>query len=216
MPKLADRDEINTMIENFVKLRDRTRKSRSKKVHAKYQQMLALCADKLDYLIVSRTRKYRGFSNYDDLRQDGQVALMLALNSFDPLKGNFFWWANCYIKTKISREANRHSTFKIPIRHTKEVQPYKVSQMPLIIDKGPDALTSAEDSEVKGRVSDAISKLPNDQRRVVQMYYEIDGFRPHSIGRICEEMNISRINCIKLLTEAKEFLKEDLSSVERV
>jgi RNA polymerase sigma factor (sigma-70 family) len=203
------------MIEDFVKFRDRAKKSRSKKVKAEYQRLLALCADRLDYLIESRTRKYRGFSNYDDLRQDGRVALMLALNSFDPEKGNFFWWANQYIKTKISREANRHSTFKIPIKHTKEMQPYKVSQMPLIVDKGPDALTSAEDSEVKNRVTSALNRLPNDQRRVVQMYYEMDGFRPHSIGRICEEMNISRINCIKLLTEAKEFLKEDLSSVER-
>jgi RNA polymerase sigma factor (sigma-70 family) len=207
---LKNENDIKELLGKFVELRDKCKKSRNKKLHAEFQKYRELCSSKFDYLIESRTRRYRAFSNYDDLRQDGRLALMLALNSYEPSKGDFYWWANQYIKTKICREANRHSSFQIPIKHTKEIQPYKVSQMPVIIDCDPDALSNAESVEIKSMVHEAIDKLPEDQKKIIQLYYEMDGFRQRSIGKMCEELNISRMSCIKLLNEAKESLKNNL------
>ena len=208
--KRINQEEIEEMLNKFVELRDKRKKSRSKKVQAQYEKYHAMCTSKLDYLVEVRTRKYKGFSNYDDLRQDGRLALMLALNSFDPTKGNFYWWASQYIKTKISREANRHSTLKIPIKKTKTLTPYKVSQLPIIVDEEPDGLEFTEVEQIKNRVRDAIDRLPEEQQTVIKLY----GYRSYSIGKICDEMDISRANCVKMLNEAKESLKQNL--MERV
>lgn len=199
------------MLNKFVELRDKRKKSRSKKVHAQYEKYHALCTSKLDYLVEVKTRKYKGFSNYDDLRQDGRLALMMALKSYNPRKGNFFCWASQYIKTKISREANRHSTLKIPIKKTKEMPPYKVSQLPIIVDEEPDGLEFTESEQIKERVRNAIASLPEDQQTVIKLF----GYRSYSIGKICDELDISRSNCVKLLNEAKASLKQNLETMER-
>ena len=169
-----------------------------------------MCAQRFDFLVDLKTRKYRSFSNYEDLRQDGRVALLLAMDTYDKDKGDFIWWANQYIKTKVCREANRHSTIKIPMKHARNVQPYKVSQLPIIIDGEPDALSNMEGGEVRDRVQMAVDKLPTKQARIIKLYYEFNGLRPHSINKICDEMQISRVSCIKLLNEAKENLKQEL------
>lgn len=209
--KRINRAEIERMLNKFVELRDKCNgRTRSKKVRAEYEKYHAMCTDKLDYLVEVRTRKYRGFSNYDDLRQDGRLALMMALRSYDPNKGNFFCWANQYIKTKISREANRHSTLKIPIRKTKEMQPYKVSQLPVIVDEEPDGLEFTRVEQVKERVRKAIRELPKNQQTIIKLH----GYRSYSIGKICDEMDISRSECVKLLSEAKESLKHNLEAME--
>ena len=175
-----------------------------------YNKLLDICVKEFDFLIEQRTRRYSGFANYEDLKQDGRVALMLALKSYHPEKGDFFYWARQYIKTKVSREANRHSTIKIPIKHASKMQPYKVSQIPIMVDGSPDPLCSLEKTRIKDTVVNAIGKLPEQQQRVIKMHYEFSGFRTQSITKICEELNISRGNCIKLLNEARDSLKESL------
>ncbi len=208
--KRINRDEVEEMLNKFVELRDKRKKVRSKKVQQEYEKYHAMCTSKLDYLVEIRTRKYKGFSNYDDLRQDGRLALMMALKSFDPSKGNFFCWANQYIKTKISREANRHSTLKIPIKRTKDMQPYKVSQLPIIVDEEPDGLEFTQVEQIKMRVREAIDNLPEDQQMIIKLH----GYRSYSIGKICDELDISRSECTRLLNEAKESLKQDLELME--
>jgi len=141
--------------------------------------------------------------------------LYRALQTYKPEKGDFFWWSNKYIKTKISREANRHSTIKIPLKHAKQVQPYKVSQLPIIIDAGPSALEHIAKDEAVTLIRSAVEKLPEDQRKVITLHYELSGGSDnrrdlYSIGKICDRLNISRMSCVKLLTEAKKTLKREL------
>lgn len=205
-----EKEEAETLLHKMLEVRDRCRISKSKKLHAKHKLLQQKCVQKYDFLVEIKTRKYRSFSNYDDLKQDGRLALILAMGTYDKDKGDFIWWANQYIKTKVCREANRHSTIKIPMKHAKNVQPYKVSQLPIIIDGDPNALQSIEGDEVKDRVQMAVDRLPTQQARIIKLYYEFNGLRPHSISKICQEMEISRVNCIKLLNEAKQNLKQEL------
>lgn len=216
MKKEDEVQEINNLVDKLVDLRKKCVKSRSKKLRREFDEMQEVCAKRLDYLVEARTRKYKGFSNYDDLKQDGRLALYLALQSYEPDKGDFFWWANKYIKTKISREANRHSTIKIPLKHTKYITPYKVSQLPVIVDNGPDAFDSINKDESSFLVRNAVSRLPDNQRRVIELHYEMNtGNRREtfSIGKICDRLNISRGSCVKLLNEAKKTLKQELSEL---
>jgi RNA polymerase sigma factor (sigma-70 family) len=206
--------EINDFLEELTVLRDECKLSKSKKLQIKYEKLKQKCVQRLDFLVDNRTRKYKSFSNYDDLRQEGRLALSMALDTYYPSKGDFFWWANKYIKTRVSREANRHSTIKIPIAHAKFVQPYKMPQLPTIVDSDPDALQSMLMGQVKDMVQEAVCGLPQDQRSVIQMHFELIGRSgPSSIGKICEAMNISRVTCIKLLNEAKKSLRHQLKEL---
>jgi RNA polymerase sigma factor (sigma-70 family) len=209
-----NQEEAKALLGELVVLRNKCQKSKNKRLNAKYQAARKKCVDRFDFLVDKKTWRYRSFANYEDLKQDGRVALMLALSSYDPTKGDFFWWADKYIKTKISREANRHSTIKIPIKHTKRLQPYKVSQLPVIIDNGPDAVETIHKNQVNARVHSAVSKLPDKQRQVVKMYFEMDGRQSGSINKICKQLKISRMNCLKILNEAKQTLKRELENLD--
>lgn len=204
--------KVSDLLTRLVHLRRKCTKSRSSKAHCELEVITQEVVKELDYLVEARTRRYRRFSNYDDLCQDGRLALYLALQSYEPEKGDFYWWANQYIKTKVSREANRHSTIKIPLKHTKQVIPYKVSQLPIIVDNDPDAFENIQKEEVDSMIKIAVSKLPDDQRKVIELHYEMTGNKreSHSIGKICDKLNITQLNCKKLLNEARKTLKQEL------
>lgn len=202
------------LLERLVILRDKAKKN--KKLKTELQQIESDCLQTFDYLVDLRTRRYKGFSNYDDLRQDGRIALCRALQTYKPEKGDFFWWCNKYIKTKISREANRHSTIKVPLKHAQKEQPYKVTQLPVIIDEDLNALENITRDEVVSLVRSAVEKLPEEQRKVITLHYELSGSINNrrdlfSIGNICKKLNISRMSCIKLLSDAKKALKKELT-----
>ena len=211
-------NETNTeqdLLEKLVVLRNKCKKSKNKKLHDEFAHVQSECLKVFDYLVESRTRRYKGFSNYEDLLQDGRLVLYRALQTYKPEKGNFYWWSNKYIKTKISREANRHSTIKVPLKHAKLVQPYKVSQLPIIIDGEISALDHIAKDEAVTLIRSAVEKLPEDQRKVITLHYELGGASDnrrdlYSIGKICDRLNISRMSCIKLLAEAKKTLKREL------
>jgi len=206
--------EANEILQKLVDLRNkrdsckRKTSNKWKLLNEQYTKYEGYCLKKFDYLVVSKTKKYSRFANYKDLQQDGRLALMLALRSFDLEKGSFFWWAEKYIQTKISREANRHSTIKIPIKQTKNFQPFKVSDMPVIIDDEPDAFETIENNQLKESVNRAIDKLPEDQRQIIKL----NGIKSYSISKIAREMKIARPTCIKLLQEAKQNLKNNLEN----
>jgi RNA polymerase sigma factor (sigma-70 family) len=172
------------------------------------------CVKRFDYLVEGRASRYRGFSNYEDLCQDGRLALCSALRTYEPGKGNFFWWANKYIQTKLSREANRHSTIKIPLKHAKDMTPYKVSKIPVMIDYSDDASETIQIVEKNTIVQKAVSKLPEDQRRVIELHFEMGNKQRLSIGSICKKMGISRMTCAKLLDDAKIALHQELAGIE--
>jgi len=208
-------NRISELLNDMVILRQKCIKSKNINLKKELEVIQSECVKELEYLVEARTRRYKGFSNYEDLRQDGRMALYRALQTYKPEKGDFFWWSNKYIKTKISREANRHSTIKIPLKHAKLVQPYKVSQLPIIIDGGISALDHIAKDEAVTLIRGAVEKLPEDQRKVISLHYELSGGSDnrrelYSIGKICDRLNISRMNCIKLLTEAKKTLKKEL------
>jgi RNA polymerase sigma factor (sigma-70 family) len=206
MERLTE-DEANKILAELIKLRRKSKRDPS--ALPAYKRCEQICSQKFDYLVTSKLYKYRTFANYEDLKQDGRMALVHAFRNFDPKKGSFFWWANRYIETKIKREANRHSTIKIPIKQTKEYQPYKVSQLPVLVDANPDALQTIESAELKEKVQQAISQLPADQRKIL----ELNGIKSYSISQIARELKIARPDCTKLLNEAKKNLRQNLETL---
>jgi RNA polymerase sigma factor (sigma-70 family) len=164
----------------------------------------------MEHLIDFRVNKYKKFSNYNDLKQDGFEALMLAFKTYDPKKGDFTWWANKYISTRVSRSANTHSTIRYPLKKTKTMQPYKVSKLPqMVSDENP--LQQVENSFELELVMRAINSLPELQRQVIVMHHEFDGGKNSSLAKIAKALCISRGVCLDLLTQAQNKIKEQLS-----
>jgi len=194
-------EEINSIAKKYLDLRD----GENKKEYLEYQKY---CIKKLSFLVNSKIGKYRKFSNYIDLQQDGFEALMLAFETYNPDKGCFVWWATKYIETRISRAANAHSTIRIPIKKAKELPPYKANSLPLMIDLSSPSehVESEQDKEV---IKQAMGELSEKHRQVIMMHY---GFSNHNtaISEISKELNISRPACLKLLVEAEKSLKNKL------
>lgn len=205
-------DEINDIAKKFIDLREQANVTKSKTIKTQYKQYQNYCMDKLKFLVQHKVGKYKKFSNYHDLEQDGYEALVLALRTYDPARGSFSWWANQYIKTRIYRAANAHSTIRFPMKKAKEMKPYKVSVIPTIIDSDLSALESLENYQTSTSVLSAIEKLPNNHQRIVNMLFGFNGIEQQSINNIIKSLSISRPQFLKIFEEAKSKLKEILQS----
>ncbi|HVI40235.1 MAG TPA: sigma-70 family RNA polymerase sigma factor [Anaerovoracaceae bacterium] len=209
--KYLTQEEINGIADKFIALRDKAEKSKSKKIRTQYKQYQNYCMDKLKFLVLNKVGKYRKFSNYIDLEQDGYEALILALRTYVPGKGAFSWWADKYISTRVSRAANAHSTIRFPLKKAKEVRPFKMSIIPIVIDSSPDALENLESSQTTQNILEAIKQLPDQHQTIINMTFGFNGVKQHSIGNVTKQLSISRPQFLKLLEEAKTKLKEILN-----
>jgi RNA polymerase sigma factor (sigma-70 family) len=207
--------DVNIYLEKLVDIREKLKENpKDKSLRLKYKKMQEDCIIMLEFLVEWRTKRYKQFPNYEDLYQEGRCALLMAMTSYNPKKGDFIWWANKYIKTKISREANKHSTIKIPLKKAGKEPPYKVISMPVFFDETPSAIDNLTNREVKQSVHTAINKLPMDQKQIISMYFDVHETEcSKSLGAICNKLNISRPNAIKLLQDAKINLAAQLSEV---
>lgn len=208
--KYKNQEEIDEYAKELINLRDKFQKSKNLILKQKYLEYQKFCMVKFKYLVTVRVSKYRKFSNYKDLEQDGFEALILALRTYNPSKGSFTWWANKYISTRISRAANTHSTIRFPLKKAKELKPFKIASIPIIIDMQPNAFESIQKSEATTKMQNAIKELPERHQKVINLIYGFQGMEPHSIGDTLETLSLSRPQCLKLLEEAKTQLKEKI------
>lgn len=213
MRNTLTKEEIDDLANEYVRLRDKASKSKSNKVKAKFASFQNHCVRQLEPLVTMRTNKYRKFSNHSDLTQDGFEALILALKTFNSEKGNFVGWAHRYIATRVSRAANAHSTIRYPLKKAKLLQPYKTTNMPIMLDLR-DPEKNVESSEKRDIVMEAINELPEKQKRIMCLKHELAGSKSStSVSWISQELSISRPTCVKLIEEAEESLRNRLQNL---
>lgn len=161
------------------------------------------------FLVLSRARKYRQFPNYEDLTQDGFEALLAALNTYDPDKGSFYWWADHYIKTKISRSANAHSTIRVPLKKAKKEIPFKETELPILISTN-NPQDNAEDTEIKQKILKAVDSLPEINKKIVNFSFGFNNTRELNVMDIMKLLDLTYPQYIKLFNESKILLRECL------
>jgi RNA polymerase sigma factor (sigma-70 family) len=98
---------------------------------------------KLSFLIEIRLVRYFRFPNVQDLRQEGLEGLLFALRSYKAGKSDFAYWANQYIKTKITRSARQHASFKIPLKE--KIKPIKAAFPTLKTNVTPESTSMHKD-----------------------------------------------------------------------
>lgn len=207
MAQFTDHPKINQLAQNYLDLLSKEDKLPFKeKIRLRSEKNN--CLQNLVWLVTARTGKYKKFPNYEDLTQDGQEALIMALNSYKPGKGNFLTWAHYYIKTKLSRKANKHSALHIPMAAAKEHKPHKVNELPIMIDDS-DPQEKATKNELISKLEKVINTLPDLHQLVLRHGYgmEIDG-KILSKKTILRRCGINNKGYQLILDEAENKLKE--------
>lgn len=213
--KRLTNEEINDLAFKFLELKALAEKSNKEEDLKEFKRFQNIFFTKLRFLVLKCVAKYKQFSNYPDLEQDGFEALLMSLNSYDPTKEvPFGYWASRYIKTKVSRSANAHSTIRVPIKKAHEMKPFKASSFPVMIDLSKDPLEKVSESETKISLNEAVNLLPKDQQKIINLTYGLNGYSSHKADDIIEHLSISRPLYNKLLSKAKNNLKKQLNDEE--
>lgn len=210
---LTEQDAQNLMLK-LIELRYKAKESNKaidKIALMKHEQ---LCIDKFKYLVTMRTSKYKNFHNYEDLNQEGLIALVKSMNNYNPTKSNFFFWAHKYIDTKISRCANLHTAIRFPLKVAKKMPPRKETFMPVLIERIRCPDKELEKTQTINIVHTVLKVLSTEQKSVVNLIFGIDGDKPLSINKACKKLNISRSVCLRILRQSLSLMRDNLNYTE--
>lgn len=202
--------EAQDLMAKLVDLRVQAKDSTDSKILTQLKRHEQICIDNFRYLITMKTGRYKAFSNYEDLNQEGFEALIKAMKTYNPKKGSFFAWAHNYIGTRISRSANLHTTIRFPLKVAKATTPHKESVMPTMIEERHCPDKELEDIQTTQAVEGAISLLSVNQKEVINLAFGFDGDKPMSINKICKKLGISRLSCIKMINSSLSLMKENI------
>lgn len=175
-----------------------------------YKQQENLCLQQFKYVIDMHADRYKHFPNYEDLVQEGYIALLSAMKNYNPTKGSFFWWAHKYVATKVQRSANTHTAIRFPLSYAKKHQPRKENNLPIMVDTKSRPDTTLEEIETINIINNATSKLDEFHKKVVDCFYGLDTGSEGSINKVCRQLKISRDECIEALGNALEIMKQHI------
>lgn len=196
----------NKLIE-LKKIYEETKHLKDKKNLDKH---LNICIEKFTYIIATKTSKYKSFSNYEDLNQEGYVALMMGLNNYNPSKGSIFWWLHKYIDTRIARNANLHTTIRIPLKKAKLMPPKKEFMIPTMIENNLCPDIELEQAQIINAIESVFESLTIDQKNIINMAYGLDGNKPLSINKICKKIGKTRQKCLAEINSAFFIMKNQI------
>lgn len=207
---MLNEQEAHDLMIKFIDLRTQFNETGDTKIEAQLKAHEKECIEKFRYLVTMKTGRYKAFSNYEDLNQEGFEALIKAMKTFKPNKGNFFAWAHNYIGTRISRSANLHTTIRFPLKVAKANTPHKESVMPIQIEERYCPDKELEESQTSHAIQGALSLLTKEQKEIINLAYGFDGDKPMSINKICKKLNVSRLSCIKTINSALSIMKDNI------
>jgi RNA polymerase sigma factor (sigma-70 family) len=175
-----------------------------------YKKQENLCLQQFKYVIDMHADRYKHFPNYEDLVQEGYIALLSAMKNYNPTKGSFFWWAHKYVATRIQRSANTHTAIRFPLSYAKKHQPRKENNLPIMVDTKSRPDTTLEEIETINIIEGATSQLDEFHKKVIDCFYGLDTGNEGSINKVCRQLKISRDECITALDNALEILKQHI------
>lgn len=211
--KCLSLQEINSIAADYIYFKKVVGKYKSKPLQKAFKTFQNECMRKLEYLVLMKVYRYKNFSNYKDLKQDAYEALLSSLDTFDPDKGSFGWWSSQYIKTKVSRAANAHSTIRYPMHKAKKDAPYKLNYIPESIDDSLSPFKRIELSERCENINKVLNELSNEHRMVLNMTFGCNNSRKYSVSKIIKMLGITRSRYAKLLLDAKKEIKKHFERI---
>ncbi len=202
--------EAQDLMEKFIELRSEVKNSTDTKLIKQFRDHEKLCIQKFSYLITMKTGRYKQFDNYEDLVQEGFIALTKAMANYNPKKGSFFWWSFKYIETRVARCANLHTTIRYPLKVAKATIPHRESVIPVLMEETdcPDKLFDKK--EAASLIDNSLVFLGKDKKLAIEYFYGLTGEKPMSINKICKKLDITRAQCSRYIKEALVELKDNI------
>jgi RNA polymerase sigma factor (sigma-70 family) len=199
--------EARALMVEFIALRTEADSGKVEAIKA-FKKHETKCINSFTYLITMHTNRYKAFANHEDLIQEGYEALLKGMKNYNPKKGGVFGWFHHYIGTRVSRQANLHTTIRFPLKVAKAQVPKREYDLPLQIEETfcPDKQTEA--SEVVDIIRKAVRSLRGRKKAVVSHYFGFNSENQmYSINKICEILKLSRPKCLTILEDALADLK---------
>ena len=195
-----------------IELREAATKTNDPEIIKQHKRHEQECISKFSYIVSMHTGRYKQFANYEDLEQEGYVALCSAMRTFDPkTNASFFFWAHRYIGTRISRCANLHTAIRFPLKIAREQVPKREYELPLLIEQVFCPDKQVECDELVQAVRNSLHTLRGRKKKMIALLFGFHGDKPYSINKLCDEFGISRSKCLKMITEAMAALKKSLA-----
>ncbi|HZJ99195.1 MAG TPA: sigma-70 family RNA polymerase sigma factor [Tissierellaceae bacterium] len=161
--------------------------------------------DRLQGLIIKSIQRYYNNRNeYEDLIQEGNLAILEAIQTFDESKGVYFLG---YVKTMLKytylnkHKIRTHQSLNSKIGYDEDNELIDILESNE--DSPLDRLLKIEETSI---IKDALSILTVRQREIVLAYY-VEGL---SISEIAERLNISYRTVINTKIRALEKMREHI------
>lgn len=166
-----DQDYFDKLALDYLETNDKIRFANSEAEKIKLEASLKEILISLKSLIYMRCSRYKKFSNFDDLVQDGYEALLMAFKTYRPGKSAFTWWSNKYIATKIARSASKHNLIKIPIAKAKNMKMVRADTISSSVDENQSEIL-LENSILIKKISNILNKMPLEDQEIFKYVYE--------------------------------------------
>ena len=172
----------------------------------KKQEIQNIIINKLSYLIYAKIKLYKKEVFYNDLIQEGKIALITAMNDFDPNRGvNFFIVAGWHL-------SNRFRKFIRTVKN-KEIQCENVEQF--IKDTFQSPSDYYERVEEEFIIKRALRNLPEMDRYILVMRYGIFDSEECTLQQIGDMFSVSKQYVEQMEKRALEKLKRNIKESRR-
>ncbi len=199
-------EENMVLLINLIESKKQFNETKSRKSELYYNKCFNDAINKFSYIVEKHTNRYKKYSNYEDLFQEGLFGLTMALNKYDPNRSkNFFKFANWYIKTRVIRAANKFNTINIPMHVAKQQKLSKINELPILVDKEKTPYEEMEYRQLCKNIKDALKLLSDIQKRVVCSFFGLGDYNNNekgSIITIAKQMKMPATNVEEILKEA--------------
>lgn len=202
-------EEIDNIAINYNVLNEEINNCTDKLKLKKLKNEQNILISKLQFIVEQYTRKYKKFSNYQDLCQIGQIGLLNALKTFKIGKSSFSWWSQKYIKLMLSRSACQHASIKISMKDAKETKPIKVNNFPKLSSDDNVFFDSICVKEFHNKIVNLINLEKNEKNKQILKLFYGDKTYQHKISEIQEKLNInSRVEINKIINNFNKKVSE--------
>ena len=145
---------------------------------------------KTSFLVYSRTKRYRAFNNYEDLKQEAFMGLLSAVRKLDlNVYPNFIMYADQAVRRSINKVAGK---FDVVYSPNKSRVIYSDPLDTMIDQPTPDTPeTIFLVKETSAKINTALGRFSNRDAEVVRRIYGLGEHRPQTLREVGSALNIT-------------------------
>lgn len=152
--------------------------------------------ERLAFLVYSQAKQYQGFSNYDDIVQEGLIGLLKAVRKFEWQRfPNFFIFSEQWIRHYIKRAASRFDVVYNPNKNRVIYAEPDENE----IDENADLDEILFTKERKSSINNILDDFSRRDREIVRKIFGLNDDKTQTLREVGPQFNLSyeRVRQIK-------------------